>query len=770
MSEDKLPQKHLYNSRIIDPFLRLLGKRYPHVNISCLLEHANMKPYEVADQWHWFTQRQVNAFYDKIVELTGNRGIAREAGRYAASPEANTVIHQYVLGFFGPQKAYEWIGKAASNFTRSAKYESRRLAKNKIEIIVKPYPDVREREFQCQNRIGFFEAISQLFRHKFPEIEHPECMFRGGRYCRYVISWQPEKFPLWKTIRKASLLLTVAAFVAPRFLGDLPLWQPLAQGGIFAFFTAWILMEKKENKTVWNSMESLRLSSGVLLEQIELNYNNALLTNTISQSISKEITINDILHSLIENFQQSLDFDRGMVLLADPNKMYLSFEAGYGYSPKMEGLLKSTIFHLNKAESKGVFVVSFREKKPILVNDINDIQENLSPRSLDFARKTGVKSFICCPIVYDNEAIGILAVDNLTTKRPLLKSDLTLLSGIAPVIGISIRNAQLLQSRKQQFNSTLRALAATIDARDPLTAGHSERVTQFSLGICRKLNLSADECEMIRVAALLHDYGKVAVPDAILKKPGRLSAREYEIVKTHAAQSRIILEGIQFEGIYEGVPAIAGAHHEKIDGSGYPQGLIEREIPLGAKIIAVADFFEAITSKRHYRDPMPVDVAMEEIRKERGRHFDHKIVDAFLEYIEKEFVDSPEMLKKQAYPASRESIRVHCQAPLTIDYQGKRTKAMIADISTRGLFAATSLPVREGSAVKLSFVLPDACDTPMEVQGRIVWINHQCLPRKAVFPPGCGIVFTGLKKNHIETLVQFIGSHAPRLARESLSC
>jgi len=208
MKPEDLSKKHLYNSRIIDPYLRLLKNHYPKINIPQLLSHANMQSYEVADQWHWFTQEQVNAFFDKIGELTDNKNIAREAGRYAASPEANTVIHQYVLGFLGPHRVYEWIGKAASNFTRSAKYESRRLDKNKIEIIVTPYPGVQEREFQCQNRIGFFEAISYLFRHKFPEIEHTECIFRGGQCCRYVISWNPEEFVLLKIFRSASLLLS----------------------------------------------------------------------------------------------------------------------------------------------------------------------------------------------------------------------------------------------------------------------------------------------------------------------------------------------------------------------------------------------------------------------------------------------------------------------------------------------------------------------------------------------------------------------------------
>jgi len=760
----------LYNSRIIYTYLNLLRARYPHIDAGQILAYADMRHYEVADQWHWFSQDQINRFYERLVELTGNQNIAREAGRFAASPDSIGVMRHYVLGLFDPARLYEFIGKTTPKFTRSASYQSRKLGKNRVEVTVTPYEGVEEKDFQCLNRIGFLEAIVTIFYDDLPKIEHPECIFRGDKSCRYIISWRQPPFNLLRKIRDISAIAS---------LGTLPFLYMLDMNFLFnsvlaiclpAFLGSWIFFEHREKREIKRSMENLRLSSDALIEQIEHNYNNARLINTIAQSISKEITIGNIIKGLIKNFQNHLDFDRGLVLLADKDNNLLSFEAGYGYSAKLEEFLKKTTFNLHKKDSKGAFVVSFKEKRSFLINDINDIENDLSPRSLDFAKKMGVKSFICCPIVYENEAIGIIAVDNVTTKRPLLKSDLTLLSGIAPIIGISIRNAQLLQSRKQQFNSTLRALATTIDARDPLTAGHSERVTRFSLGICRELDLSQQECEKIRVAALLHDYGKIAVPDAILKKPGRLSAREYEIVKDHANQTRQILEGIQFEGIYSEIPDIAGSHHEKIDGSGYPQGLCGPEIPRGAKIIAVADFFEAITAKRHYRDPMPLEVAIEELKKERGKHFDPLIVDAFLRYFEKVHANDTTILPTPSQTVSRESIRVQCQTPLTIHYRGIRAEGKTADISARGLFAATPLPVEEGAPVKLSFVLPDACDTPMEIGGRVVWVNHRCLPRKVLFPPGFGIAFTGMHKNHLEILMQFVSSHTKHFSAEPASC
>jgi len=271
-----------------------------------------------------------------------------------------------------------------------------------------------------------------------------------------------------------------------------------------------------------------------------------------------------------------------------------------------------------------------REQKPFLVNDINELDGSLSLRSLEFARKLGSQSFICCPIICEGESVGILAVDNLKTKRPLLQSDMSLLMGIAPVIGIAIHNANLLEAKFSQFSSFLKVLAASIDARDPLTAGHSEKVTEYSVEICHELKLPPAEVEMIRVAALLHDYGKIGVPDAILKKNGRLTELEYEIVKTHSYKTRDILDQVNFEGIYKQVPEVAGAHHEKVDGTGYPRGLKGKDIPLGAKIIAAADFYEAVTAMRHYREPMQTEEAFRLLREGIGSHFDRRVVEALI--------------------------------------------------------------------------------------------------------------------------------------------
>ena len=640
-------QVPLYNSRIFNNYIRLIKKNYSYVNIPELLSSAKMKSYEVADEGHWFTQKQVNLFHDKLSQLTNNENIAREAGRFAASPEVIGPMRKYVLGMVSPAKAYELAGNAAQKYTKSTTYESFKLSDNKVEIRITPREDVKERPFQCENRIGFFEAMTMGFTNKLPQIDHPECVFRGGKTCRYVVTWEKTFSDVWKKIRNYALLffgiiLTVCIFIHPLF--TLSALLPIS---VFLIFLLTSISDRTEKRELLKSLNHLRDLSDQMIENIEINYNNALMTNEIGLAISKYTRKKDILSNIIKISENRLDYDRGIILLASADKTRLQFRAGFGYEPGQYNIIKNAEFHLNKPDSKGIFVVSFHNKKPFLINDIDKIEESLSPRSLFFAKLLGSKSFVCCPIICDNESLGVLAVDNLTSKRPLIQSDISLLIGIASVLGICIRNAELLEARERQFRSILATLAASIDARDPLTAGHSERVTKFSLGICDELDLNKDYREMIQVAALLHDYGKIGVPDSLLKKPRRLTPEEYEVIKTHSEKTRIILKQVNFEGIFSQVPEVAGSHHEKIDGSGYPRGLKEDEIPLGAKIIAVADFFEAITAKRHYRNPMPIEKATRLLQEESGLHFEVKIVDAFFRYF-----NSPEDKEKSLPHAS----------------------------------------------------------------------------------------------------------------------
>jgi HD-GYP domain-containing protein (c-di-GMP phosphodiesterase class II) len=625
----------LYNSRIISTYIKFIRNYYSYINISNLLAYAGMEPYQVEDEHHWFTQEQINLFHEKLAKLTNNPNYAREAGRYAASPDTLGLMRSYILGFAGPAKVYEMIGKWTSNMVRSSVFEARRLGRSRIEIVVTPKAGVTEKPFQCENRMGYFEAIAAAFNRKLPVIEHEECIFKGGTRCYYIITWHEIPSERVRTIRKYFFLLFSVIFVGLYLFASTTVWLTFCSLAILTILFLSVRAHEMEKEELTAAIDNLRASSDLLFEKINDNYNNARMVNEVGLALTRQRDIKSILDEVILILEKRLDYDRGMILLVNKDRTRLNFQAGFGYTAQQLSVLKDTSFHLDKAGARGILVVSFYEQRPFLIDDVDSIKPDLSARSIQFAEEMDTKSFICCPIVYVEQSIGVLVVDNLKTKRPLLQSDIDLLMGITPEIGIGIENAKATEAKERQFQSILEVLASSIDARDPMTSGHSERVTEFAVGIANELALKKEYCEMIRVASLLHDYGKIGIEDSILKKQGELTQEEYSQIKTHATKTRQILEKIDFEGVYQQVPEVTRSHHEKFDGSGYPAGLAGEEIPFGSRILAVADVFEAITSKRHYREPMPLGEAFNLLRESKNIHFDPIVVDAFFRYYRK---------------------------------------------------------------------------------------------------------------------------------------
>ena len=224
---------------------------------------------------------------------------------------------------------------------------------------------------------------------------------------------------------------------------------------------------------------------------------------------------------------------------------------------------------------------------------------------------------------------------------------------------VAQRTAELnrtLASLEDSYRATLRALAAALETRDRETHGHSERVVSFTLRLGRELGVAGDAIRALEFGALLHDIGKIGIPDAILRKPATLNEREWECMRHHPALGAQILGGIEF---LAGAARVVAEHHERFDGTGYPRGLSGAEIDLNARIFAVADAFDAITSDRVYRAGRPYDTAARELWREAGRQFDPEVVAAFLRIPPVEWDE----LRARAARARRRSIE-RCAPPL----------------------------------------------------------------------------------------------------------
>ena len=248
--------------------------------------------------------------------------------------------------------------------------------------------------------------------------------------------------------------------------------------------------------------------------------------------------------------------------------------------------------------------------------------------------KTGYRTrcILCVPIKdQSGEVIGVIQAIN-KKGGVFTDTDKDILKALSSFIAISLENATLINEQHKQFKSLLEVLAASIDAKDHPTAGHSLNVTKYAAGIARRLGFGEKEIDVLIVAALLHDYGKLGTDDEILKKPGKLTPEEFDHIKEHVVNTRTILNKMYLMRQYGDVPLIASSHHERLDGTGYISGLKAHEIPFMSKIIAVADVFEALTSDRYYRDALSPEDAFDILSQDVGTKFDEDIVMSLKQY------------------------------------------------------------------------------------------------------------------------------------------
>jgi putative nucleotidyltransferase with HDIG domain len=245
-----------------------------------------------------------------------------------------------------------------------------------------------------------------------------------------------------------------------------------------------------------------------------------------------------------------------------------------------------------------------------------------------------LRSILCVPLKVKEELIGVIYADNSVREGVFTEDDCSLLSAFANQAAVALENAQLFNDISISYDQTLEALVTALEFRELETTMHTRRVVLYSMALAQKMGLSDDQTQQLRRGALMHDIGKIGVPDAILNKPGPLSEDEWVQMRRHSSLGVDILEGIMF---FQGAIDIVGASHEQYDGSGYPHGLKGEEIPLGARIFAVVDALDAITSDRPYRKAQSFDVALKEIKSKRGTQFDPKVVDAYLAIDEDEW-------------------------------------------------------------------------------------------------------------------------------------
>ena len=332
---------------------------------------------------------------------------------------------------------------------------------------------------------------------------------------------------------------------------------------------------------------------------------------------SREMMAFDDLPALLERVLDRLSTivkpDRAAILLVDAvnGTMFPRAVRPVGAYSSVSEFASSTVVHQAMA-ARDVFIV-------------HDIRLDPRLQQADSVLLAGVRSVICVPLLGRSGPIGALYADKLGVEQfaPELAEYAAAFAGHAAA---ALETAQLYDERERHFRATLEAFARAIDARDPYTAGHSERVTAYTLVLARQGGHHAHEFETIRRGGMLHDIGKVGVPDAVLRKPSHLDPQERLQIEAHVTIGYHMLESVPFLGA--ALPSVRN-HHERWDGRGYPDKLAGNDIHPHARLLAVADAYDAMTSARPYRAALPPEEASRRLRADSGCQFDPSVVEVF---------------------------------------------------------------------------------------------------------------------------------------------
>jgi putative nucleotidyltransferase with HDIG domain len=329
--------------------------------------------------------------------------------------------------------------------------------------------------------------------------------------------------------------------------------------------------------------------------------------------LSQVSSLERLLGSVLDEAVSALNAQRGAVLLLDEAVGELQLRASAVPRP-----IPSSGRPFSQTLSKRCF----QEGQSILCIDPQN-QADIATASV---RHGTMASVICALLRTPRKQLGVLHLDRGPLQEPFTQEDLYLADAIAASVSTGIECARLVEQHQEQSLQMVTALARAVELRDQYTAGHTQRVTTYAMLLARELGFSQHDQHQIQVGTPLHDLGKIGVRDYVLLKTGRLSADEFEHVKLHTVKGAEILETMPE---LAGLIPIVRSHHERWDGQGYPDGLAGHAISSLARVVAVADAFDAMTSDRPYRDALTIEGAFAELESHAGRHFDPECIAAF---------------------------------------------------------------------------------------------------------------------------------------------
>lgn len=351
----------------------------------------------------------------------------------------------------------------------------------------------------------------------------------------------------------------------------------------------------------------------VINDGLRISFEELTTLYRLVDIITEAKTLDRVLNSLLDLTDEVISYDGAVLFLADDKTGEVDIVLKRNITKKLEQ--KIQIQNRQK-----VIEWALKQGRTVALPDIEEEEE------------TSNNTFVLVPLIARDKTIGLLEVIIDAPEGAITRRDMSLLTILSKQAALAIENVKMYEAMKKDQVSIIRALASTVDAKDHYTLGHSQKVSEYSHMIAEELKLPERDREAVKYAGLLHDIGKIALSDEIIKKPSRLTENEFEMVRKHPIVGAKIIKEI--DSLAPIVPIVLH-HHERFDGKGYPDGLSGEQIPIGARIVFLADAYDTMVSARAYRDMIPPELAISELRKNAGTQFDPKVVDAFIETLRK---------------------------------------------------------------------------------------------------------------------------------------
>jgi len=510
----------------------------------------------------------------------------------------------FAKGRYSPQELLTKLGKIFSanvileDLTRAAlETLTKEMRLKRAAFIILSNNEIAE-----VKKIGYKEVSKLNWRKAIEMVTETEKIF--------VADEQEELSKNKEILRKVNTEILLPLSTEKEMVGLLALGEK-ASGDMFTAEDLRVL-------EVIAPQAAIALNNASLVKEKERRIAELNALNKLALSLGSTLNLNEILEQVIDDALRITGAESGSIMLLDETQKTLTIMCARGISPRISNRTSSGL-------GEGLAGWVAQRAKPV------NVSYKLKDEYVQAILKSeNIVAALAVPLKVKEKVIGVLNVIRRKKKEEFTEEDLNLVTSFAAQAAEAIENARLHKKSEDQFMETINSLSKAVDAKDHYTYGHSGAVTKHAIEVAKEMRLSWEEIRNIEIAARLHDIGKIGIPESILNKAGQLSEDERKIINEHPKMAIRILKTA--ESLREIKPLIH-FHHERYDGSGYPAGLTGKGIPLGARIIAVADAFDAMRTKRPYRKVLSLEEAVNELQDKAGTQFDPEVVKVFLKVL-----------------------------------------------------------------------------------------------------------------------------------------